>query len=115
MPNDKEEILRASVTGLFCGYGYERYRPARFESYEVYRKNKDYIDGDTIITLTDAGGKLLAIRPDVTLSIINDLPQDGKPRKYFYDESVFRRDSCGEYHDLRQIGAEYVGDRKSVV
>ncbi len=109
MPNDKEEILRASVTGIFCGYGYERYRPARFESYEVYRKNKDYIDGDTIITLTDAGGKLLAIRPDVTLSIINDLPQDGKPRKYFYDESVFRRDSCGEYHDLRQIGAEYVG------
>ena len=39
VPNDKEEKLRASVTGLFCGYGYERYRPARFESYEVYRRN----------------------------------------------------------------------------
>ena len=109
MINDKEEKLRSGVTGLFCGYGYERYRPARFEPYEVYRKNKDYIDGDTIITLTDGGGKLLALRPDVTLSIINDLPQDGKTRKYFYDESVFRRDSGGEYRDLRQIGAEYVG------
>lgn len=109
MPIDKEENLRASVTGLFCGYGYRRYRPARFEPYEVYRKNKDYIDGDTIVTFTDAGGKLLALRPDVTLSIINDLPVDGKTRKYFYDESVFRRDSDGEYRDLRQIGAEYVG------
>lgn len=109
MPTDKEEKLRASVTGLFCGYGYERYRPARFESYEVYRRNKDYIDGDRIITFTDSTGKLLALRPDVTLSIINDLPTSGGVRKYFYDESVFRRDGDGEYRDLRQIGVEYVG------
>lgn len=105
----RDERLRSELIALFRGFGYDRYRMAKFESYDVYLKNKDYIDGDSIVTFTDSKGRLLALRPDVTLSIVNNLPGDGVQKKYYYDESVFRRDKRGEYTELRQLGAEYIG------
>lgn len=105
----RDERLRSELIALFRGFGYGRYRMAKFESYDVYLKNKDYIDGGSIITFTDSKGRLLALRPDVTLSIVNNLPDDGVQKKYYYDESVFRRDKRGEYIELRQLGAEYIG------
>ena len=100
----RDERISGKLTRLFRLYGYEKYRMGKFESYEVYLKNKDYIDGDTIVTFTDSQGKLLALRPDVTLSIVNNLTADNAQKKYYYDENVFRRDKNGEYREQHQIG-----------
>ena len=105
----RDERISGKLTRLFRLYGYEKYRMGKFESYEVYLKNKDYIDGDTIVTFTDSQGKLLALRPDVTLSIVNNLTADNAQKKYYYDENVFRRDKNGEYREQHQIGVEYIG------
>ncbi len=104
-----QETTRVKLIELFSTYGYNKYEMAQFESYEVYLKNKDYIDGTSIVTFTDARGKLLALRPDVTLSIVNNLPSEGRVRKYYYDENVFRRDKAGDYRELHQLGVEYIG------
>ena len=39
----RDERLRSELIALFRGFGYDRYRMAKFESYDVYLKNKDYI------------------------------------------------------------------------
>lgn len=109
----KSERLRAELAALFRAYGYERYRMAKFESYEVYLKNKDYIDGGSIVTFNDSEGRLKALKPDVTLSIINNLPSDFGQKKYYYDENVFRRDRSGNYREIHQIGMEYIGGEGS--
>ena len=100
---------RVELIALFRRYGYDGYKMAKFESYEVYLKNKDYIGSESIVTFTDSAGKLMALRPDVTLSIVNNLTEGEK--KYYYDENVFRRDSKGDYREIRQIGIENIGGK----
>ena len=44
-----------------------------------------------MITFTDARGILMALKPDVTLSIIkNTRAEEAGPRKVYYNESVYR-------------------------
>ncbi len=104
---NEADRARVELIALFRRYGYDGYKMAKFESYEVYLKNKDYIGSESIITFTDSAGRLMALRPDVTLSIINNLSEGEK--KYYYDENVFRRDGKGDYREIRQIGIENIG------
>ena len=55
---------------LYHKYGYVRYKISKFEEYDLYVRNKDFLVSDRVITFTGEGGKLLALKPDVTLSII---------------------------------------------
>ena len=47
---------------------------SRFEEYDLYVANKDFLISDEVITFTDRSGRLLAMKPDVTLSIIKNAP-----------------------------------------
>ena len=107
---DRDDRVRTNISALFRSYGYDRYRTTKFETYEVYLRNKDYIEGDSIVTFTATDGKLMALRPDVTLGIINNLASAGREqKKLYYDENVFRRDKQGEYREIHQMGIEYIG------
>lgn len=73
------------------GYGYRRFKMSKFEEYDLYVRNKDFLVSDRMITFTDARGILMALKPDVTLSIIkNTRAEEAGPRKVYYNESVYR-------------------------
>ena len=55
---------------LYSGHGYSQYKMSKFEEYDLYVRNKDSLISDGVITFTDTNGKLMAMKPDVTLSII---------------------------------------------
>lgn len=65
-----------------------------------------------IITFTDTNGKLLALKPDVTLSIIKtgeDKP--GIKQKVYYNENVYRiSGSTHQFKEIMQTGLECIGD-----
>ena len=42
----------------------------KFENYELYLENKSFLASENIVTFTDPSGKLLALKPDITLSIL---------------------------------------------
>ena len=73
-----ETVLRASekiafaLRALYKKYGYLPYHMSKFEVYDLYAKNKDFLRGGGGITFNDTDGKLLALKPDVTLSIIKN-------------------------------------------
>ena len=67
-----EERAAFSLRELYRGYGYLPYKMSKFEEYDLYVRNKDFLVSDRIITFTDMGGSLLALKPDVTLSIIKN-------------------------------------------
>ena len=74
--DDRSRVL-ASVQALYNRYGYRPYRMNKFEEYDLYARNKDFLISDRVITFTDLNGKLMALKPDVTLSIVKnstDLP-----------------------------------------
>ena len=63
--NNEKAVYR--LRELFGSYGYRRFKTGKFEEYELYTENKDFLGDDGILTFTDARGKLMALKPDVTL------------------------------------------------
>ena len=57
---------------LFRRYGYTEFRAGKFEDYELYSDNKDFLSNEGILTFTDTNGHLMALKPDVTLSVAKD-------------------------------------------
>ncbi len=66
----KDEQVPLLLRGLFEQRGYRRYRMSNFEAYDLYRENKNFLESEGIITFTDASGRLMALKPDVTMSIV---------------------------------------------
>ena len=107
-----EEKAVFALRSLYRKYGYSPYKMSKFEEYEYYIRNKDFLISDRIITFNDTNGKLLALKPDVTLSIIKngeDLP--GCKQKVYYNENIYRiSENTGHYKEIMQAGLECIGD-----
>ena len=93
-------------------FGYAPYKMSRFEEYELYVRNKDFLQSDRVITFSGKDGRLLAMMPDVTLSIVKNAPETpGAVRKVHYRENVYRMDrDTGNFREILQAGIECVGD-----
>lgn len=99
------------LRGLYERYGYCRFKMSKFEEYDLYVRNKDFLVSDRMITFTDARGILMALKPDVTLSIIkNTREEDAGPRKVYYNETVYRTGKGDEaFQEIMQTGLECIG------
>jgi len=104
---DEQAIMR--LRSLYRQFGYTQYKMSRFEEYGLYAENKPFLASGNIITFTGAGGKLMALRPDVTLSIVKNTKNDGKLKKLYYNENVYRPDGY-EFKEQMQVGLECIGD-----
>ena len=84
----------------------------QFEEYDLYVRNKDFLISDSIITFTDTNGKLMALKPDVTLSIIkNNKYTPGSVQRYYYNENVYRVSKDTQaFKEILQTGLECIGD-----
>jgi ATP phosphoribosyltransferase regulatory subunit len=108
LPPDEQAHLK--LRALYESYGYRKYRMGKFEPYDIYSENKSFLKGEGIITFTDTAGRLMALRPDVTLSIVKNAALDGSPDKLYYNENIFRIERRGEeYREISQMGVEYIG------
>lgn len=97
---------------LYEQYGFVHYKMNKFEEYDLYVSNKDFLSGDNIITFTDTNGKLLALKPDVTLSIVKNYRDSADTvQKVYYNENIYRPSkSTKTYKELMQMGLECMGD-----
>lgn len=100
------------LRSLYSKYGYKQYKMRKFEEYDLYVRNKDFLISDSVITFTDTNGKLMALKPDVTLSIVkNTKDSDGSVQKVYYDENVYRvSKGTRSYKEIKQAGLECIGD-----
>ena len=107
-----EEQAAFALRRLYNNYGYTPYKMSRFEEYDLYVRNKDFLQSQQVITFADRNGKLLALKPDVTLSIIKNAPDaPGVIQKLYYNESVYRADPATHaMKEIMQCGLECVGD-----
>lgn len=105
-----EERIAFELRSLYQKYGYLPYKMSKFEEYDLYVENKEFLVGDGIITFNDTNGKLMALKPDVTLSIIKNVVDDGGKRKVCYNENVYRISAkTKHFKEIMQIGLECVG------
>lgn len=105
-----EERISISLERLYREYGYTYYRMSNFEEYDLYARNRNFLVGNRILSFTDADGRLMAFKPDVTLSIIKNTKDDGRTKKIFYNEHVVRVPANGDgFKEIPQTGLECLG------
>ena len=107
-----QEKVILGLRGLYRSYGYTQYKMSKFEEYDLYANNKDFLISDSVITFTDTNGKLMALKPDVTLSIIKNIKDRSEGvQKLFYNENVYRISKGNQsYKEIMQVGLECIGD-----
>ncbi len=109
-----EEKAIFALRELYGRYGYKPFKMSKFEEYEFYIQNKDFLVSDRIIAFNDTSGKLLALKPDVTLSIVkNGEDVEGFKQKVCYNENVYRvSENTHQFKEIMQTGVECIGDIK---
>ena len=95
---------------LYRQHGYLPYKMSKFEEYDLYVRNKSFLPSDRILTFTDTDGRLMALKPDVTLSIVKNTRDTGGFQKVYYCENVYRPSPASfGYREIPQTGLECIG------
>lgn len=104
----RDEAVALSLRELYHAWGYAPYKMSKFEPYDFYARNRSFVSGDNILTFTDTNGRLMALKPDVTLSIVKNYR--GGQQKVYYNESVYRDTGAShEFREILQTGIECIG------
>lgn len=98
-----------ALRSLYLNAGYRRYKVSKFEEYDLYAENKSFLSDKSILTFTDTDGRLMALKPDITLSIIKNTKDTSGTQKVFYNEYVYRG-GTGGFKEIMQTGLECIGD-----
>ena len=108
---DFTEQVVFALRSLYNRYGYTQYKMSKFEEYDLYARNKDFLISDSVITFTDLNGKLMALKPDVTLSIVkNTTDRPYGLQKLYYNENVYRvSKGSRSFKEITQVGLEAFG------
>lgn len=119
-----EAVLQAgekyilALRQLYVSNGYRPYRMSKFEEYDLYAKHKGFLVSDNVITFTDTTGRLMALKPDVTLSIIkNSKDEPQTTQRVCYSEHVYRvAKGTNSFREIMQTGLECFGkvDREDI-
>ncbi len=109
--NNSERII-FELRSLYAKYGYKAFKMSKFEEYDLYGSNKDFLVSENCITFTDSDGRLLALKPDVTFSIIKNLDDTATDiQKVYYNENVYRvTKKAGGFSEIMQTGVECMGN-----
>ena len=107
-----EERAMLALRALYKQHGYLPFKMSKFEEYDLYVRNKEFLVSDSVITFNDTDGRLLALKPDVTLSIIkNGTSLPGCKQKVYFNENVYRvSGSTHLFKEILQSGVECIGD-----
>ncbi len=108
MKEKREEQAILAMRTLYENFGYTKYTMSKFEDYDLYRDNKRFLPRGEIITFPNRDGRLLALKPDVTLSIVKNA-REGEQIREYYTENVYRAVD-GEYREIMQVGLECIGE-----
>lgn len=112
LPLGYPEQVIFRLRSLYNRHGYSQYRMSKFEEYDLYARNKDFLISDSVITFMDTNGKLMALKPDVTLSIVKNIrDNDAQLHKLYYNENVYRVTKNAHcFKEIMQVGLECIGN-----
>ena len=107
-----EDRLPLELSKLYEQFGYQKYCMSKFEEYGFYSDNRDFLSTDGIIAFNNSAGKLMALKPDITLSIVKNartLPHANA--RYYFNENVYRIfENTHDCREIKQCGIELLGD-----
>lgn len=112
--------LIATLKNRFTTYGYKQVRTSTFEHYDMYADIPGTVNKDDMIKIIDTSGKILVLRPDVTIPItrLTAANQVANPihQRLFYVLDVFRRSGVADNQkESTQAGIECFGENTPAI
>lgn len=116
-PQDNHAFQKiiSNLMDLYKSFGYHQIATPTFEAYDLY-VNENSIPSDDLFKMVDHKGRVLVLKPDVTLPITRmaaiNHPNDQEIIKFSYQTSIYRNFSAPESikKEINQIGLEYFGN-----
>lgn len=106
----KKNAVLSNLRRIYDLYGYKKISLPSFDEYDLYNENKDFYPGN-ILTIMNPSGNLLALRPDITLSVAKKISREktAKYNKIYYQENVYTTSKYTGYKETHQLGIELIG------
>ncbi|MFI3250270.1 MAG: ATP phosphoribosyltransferase regulatory subunit [Eubacteriales bacterium] len=106
------EQIALLLQDMYSRFGYKRYKINKFEEYSFYMEKEQFLNDSRILTFSGPNGKLLALKPDITMSVAkNAMKNPDEDSKIYYHESVFRiPKGDDQFKEISQLGVEFMGD-----
>lgn len=107
-----QERVSLQLRVLYEKAGFRQYHMGRFEEYGLYQQNQRFLPSEQVITFTDLDGRLVALKPDVTLSIAKNAPiEPNECGRFYYQEKVYRPShESHTFQEISQMGLECIGN-----
>ena len=107
----RDEKYVLSLRALYENSGFVKYRMSKFEEYSLYSDRQSFLGRRNIITVSSPAGRLLALKPDITLSIVKSSAKAGNKAalKAYYAENVYVPDPDSDtIKEIPQVGVEFL-------
>lgn len=106
--------IRDKLARKFAACGFEPVLSAALEYYDTYTKITNAVPQEKLFKMTDTDGKLLVLRPDLTLSIarIAAVKLNGQAARLCYFANKWDMESAGanRNREIYQAGVECLGE-----
>lgn len=108
-----QEEVEQRLRRVFTARGYEEIRTPTIEFYDVFAFQDRPIDEEKMYKFFDHQGRILVLRPDMTIPIARVVGSSmmKPPLKLTYSGNIFRanKSMTGKYNELTQAGIEIIG------
>ncbi|MBN1455165.1 MAG: histidine--tRNA ligase [Methanomicrobia archaeon] len=111
----KRRIMEERMRAIAERWGYEEIRTPTFERAELFTLKSGQEILKEMYEFADKSGRHLALRPEITASVIrmylNELKMAPKPTKWYYFGNCFRYEEPqkGRFREFWQFGTEIIG------
>lgn len=112
---EARRAVQLRLRELFTGCGYSEVITPAIEFYDVFTHDAGSFPQESMYKLTDAKGRLLVLRPDVTTPIARLVGTRLKgaplPLRLYYDQDIYRvsPELTGRRDEIGQVGVELIG------
>ena len=119
LPEDikKREAILSMIEGVFQSYGYQKMITPAIEYYDTLALAMGDSLDEKAVSFLDANGRHVLLRPDPTAAIARIVASRtdslSLPIRWYYLDTVFRKDADHGYTERLQAGVECIGDRWS--
>ncbi|MGL4850757.1 MAG: ATP phosphoribosyltransferase regulatory subunit [Clostridium sp.] len=113
----KKEIVTEKLNKIYSSFGYDSVVTPTLEFYETFCKRADGFKDEMLYKTIDKNGKMLVLRPDMTLPIgrvVKTKMRDVEmPIRIKYCSNVFNvyGGYCGKRNEYTDCGVEFIGDK----
>lgn len=103
------------ITDVFRSKGYHEALTPGLEFFDAFTRGSSGIQQEDMYKLSDNKGRLLVLRPDLTVPIARmaatRLQKETRPIRLFYSQTVYRNNPAltGRSNEVRQAGIELIG------